>query len=707
IKGKIKHFMWKCYSGILPVSCNLKSKGIQLDEICKTCGEAPETIEHLFFHCSKSMQIWTLAPVTWEGLQEDTQNFRGWWNKLCTMKASRMSDSRIEMTAHILWWIWKDRNWWVFQQLKRSAKEVVLLITLLNFILHLSYLNYSDSIFLSLILRFSLHNTHTHTSRPIVRCRATMDAAKSPPSYSLRSKKEPYLPTLQSDLKSRRASKADPNPLGVKTSGKPTDPSRRLRNRCTVSKKSRRRTWSFGYADPIHLKRLGMWLNLMIRKSYFNILNTNKLKSRKTTWIGIFVKGSRFPVAIPFATSWDNDVVLVKVSPRKHNVLAMFFVEITSAIFVCLFYRQCLPGSLSPKKAAGKIVLCFSGNGSRAGKGAEVKRARGAGLILADSETYGSLFLAEAHLLPATSVTYKDALKIYEYIQSTKNPTARIVPAKTRIPAKPAPFMTAFTSRGPNPIFPYILKPDITAPGLNILAAWSEVSGPTYFVDDHRFVKYNILSGTSMSTPHVAGALALLKAIHPDWSSAALRSALMTTADLIDNEGNPITDAYGKPADPFQYGSGHFNPTKAADPGLIYNASYTDYLLFLCSIGVHNLSFTKCPKNPPHPFNLNYPSLAIPNLNGTVTVVRTVTNVGCRGPGVYIASIQPPPGIFVKIRPSILNFSRAGEKKSFTITIKTEGGFTGTIEKGEYSFGWYKWSGDIHVVQSPMAVSIL
>ncbi|CAA0832396.1 subtilase family protein, partial [Striga hermonthica] len=119
---------------------------------------------------------------------------------------------------------------------------------------------------------------------------------------------------------------------------------------------------------------------------------------------------------------------------------------------------QCLPGSLSPKKTEGKIVLCFSGNGSRAGKGAEVKRARGAGFILADSETYGSLFLAEAYLLPATSVTYKDALKIYGYIQSTKNPTASIVPAKTEFPAKPAPFMAAFTSRGPNPILSYILK---------------------------------------------------------------------------------------------------------------------------------------------------------------------------------------------------------------------------------------------------------
>ncbi|KAE9461960.1 hypothetical protein C3L33_06123, partial [Rhododendron williamsianum] len=74
------------------------------------------------------------------------------------------------------------------------------------------------------------------------------------------------------------------------------------------------------------------------------------------------------------------------------------------------------------------------------------------------------------------------------------------------------------------------LIPDITAPGLNILAAWSEASSPTKLPEDDRVVKYNIESGTSMSCPHVAAAAALIKAVHPDWSSAAIRSALMTTA---------------------------------------------------------------------------------------------------------------------------------------------------------------------------------
>lgn len=77
-------------------------------------------------------------------------------------------------------------------------------------------------------------------------------------------------------------------------------------------------------------------------------------------------------------------------------------------------------------------------------------------------------------------------------------------------------------------------QPDITGPGANILAAWSEESSPTRSEMDPRRVKYNIFSGTSMSCPHVAAAVALLKAIHPDWSSAAIRSALMTTGTVND-----------------------------------------------------------------------------------------------------------------------------------------------------------------------------
>ncbi|KAL6567334.1 hypothetical protein OROGR_001002 [Orobanche gracilis] len=367
---------------------------------------------------------------------------------------------------------------------------------------------------------------------------------------------------------------------------------------------------------------------------------------------------------------------------------------------------QCLPGSLSPSKTQGKIILCFRGNGTRVGKGMEVKRAGGIGFILGNSEASGNEISVDAHLLPATAVSYKNAVKNYKYIKSTRKPKAYIVPAKTVVDVKPAPYMAAFSSRGPSTISPDILKPDITAPGINILAAWSEASSPTKLAEDNRVVKYNILSGTSMSCPHIGAASALLKAMHPDWSSAAIRSALITSAGLRNNKGNPITDASGSPADPLQFGSGHFRPTKAADAGLVYDASYTDYLLFLCSSGVKNLSSSfKCPKKASSPRNLNYPSLAIPKLTGTVTVVRTVTNMG-GSKSVYFVSAKPPPGISIKIWPPILHFNRAYQQRSFTITVEVKSEFTGNIEKDKYLFGWYTWSDGIHIVRSPMAVSV-
>lgn len=246
------------------------------------------------------------------------------------------------------------------------------------------------------------------------------------------------------------------------------------------------------------------------------------------------------------------------------------------------------------------------------------------------------------------------------------------------------------------------LQPDITAPGLNILAAWSEASSPTGLFSDNRVVKYNVLSGTSMSCPHVAAAAALLKAAHPDWSSAAIRSALMTTSTQTNNVGTPITDAIENPATPFHYGSGHFQPAKAMDPGLVYDSNYTDYLLFLCNYNntVKNVdpSFT-CPTKFTSPSNLNYPTVTASFIKGEVLVYRTVTNVGAEG-SVYNLSIETPVGYSVKISPTTLNFVRSGERKTFTITIKPEN----RVTEDDYAFGSYTWSDGIHSVRSPIVV---
>ncbi|KAL8468349.1 hypothetical protein ACS0TY_031538 [Phlomoides rotata] len=357
----------------------------------------------------------------------------------------------------------------------------------------------------------------------------------------------------------------------------------------------------------------------------------------------------------------------------------------------------CRSGTLSPSLVRGKAVFCWSGDISPA---LEVQRAGGVAAVIGNSYP-GIGVMARPYLIPATIVLSNESMNIFNYTVTAEAPTATLIPTKTLIGTKPAPFMVPFTSRGPNFIQPNILKPDITAPGLNILAAWSEAASPLNVPSDRRVAKYNIISGTSMSCPHVAAVAALLKAIHPDWSSAAIRSALMTTASITNNQGNPITNAAGTPANPFQYGAGHIQPSKASDPGLVYDASYTDYLLFLCSStgNVLDPSFN-CPTPVPSPSNLNYPSLAIANLKGSSTVMRTVTNVGAANSS-YSVTINPPGGYSVQISPARLDFRAAGEKQSFNVTIQVGS----SAIRNAYAFGSFSWSDGTHLVRSTIQVS--
>ncbi|GJM93255.1 hypothetical protein PR202_ga09800 [Eleusine coracana subsp. coracana] len=371
--------------------------------------------------------------------------------------------------------------------------------------------------------------------------------------------------------------------------------------------------------------------------------------------------------------------------------------------------NQCLPNSLSPEKVRGKIVVCLRGSGLRVEKGLEVKRAGGAGIVLGNPPASGSEVPVDAHVLPGTAVSAADAVTILKYMNSSSTPTAILDRSRTVVDVRPSPVMAQFSSRGPNVLEPNILKetreqPDVTAPGLNILAAWSEASSPTKLDGDHRVVKYNIMSGTSMSCPHVSATAVLLKAAHPDWSSAAIRSAIMTTATVNNAEGGPLLNGDGSVAGPMDYGSGHIRPNHALDPGLVYDASYNDYLLFACATaGAPQLDTSlPCPARPPPPYQLNHPSVAVPHglVNGSspVAVRRTVTNVGAGGARYTVAVVEPP-GVSVKVAPRRLSFARTGEMKSFQVKIQAK-----ESSNGSFSAGSYTWSDGVHVVRSPIVV---
>jgi hypothetical protein len=265
--------------------------------------------------------------------------------------------------------------------------------------------------------------------------------------------------------------------------------------------------------------------------------------------------------------------------------------------------------------------------------------------------------------------------------------------------------MAAFSSKGPNTITPEILKPDITAPGVSVIAAYTEAQGPTNQEFDHRRVQFNSVSGTSMSCPHVSGIVGLLKTLYPDWSPAAIKSAIMTTAVVKDNSGGPIQNASNFRATPFNYGAGHVRPSKAMDPGLVYDLGLKDYLNFLCALGYNKAQIAYFSEEPyachkhMNLTNLNYPSITVPKLSGSITVTRRLKNVGT--PGTYSARIQNPAGISVSVEPNSLKFKRIGEEKSFNVTIKAN---KSKAANKEYVFGKLIWSDGKHYVRSPIVV---
>ncbi|CAA3011690.1 subtilisin-like protease [Olea europaea subsp. europaea] len=368
--------------------------------------------------------------------------------------------------------------------------------------------------------------------------------------------------------------------------------------------------------------------------------------------------------------------------------------------------QYCLPESLNKTNIRGKIVVCEVGGGiKRILKGQAVKDAGGIAMILVNNEQYGNTKFAEAHVVPAAHISYADGLKVKIYINSTLNPVAKILLKGTLIGDDRAPVVAAFSSRGPNFESPGIPKPDILGPGVNILAAWPVSVEKT----THTKSTFNMISGTSMSCPHLSGVAALLKSSHPNWSPAAIKSAIMTTADVVNIARKPIEDENFLPANVFATGSGHVNPSRANDPGLVYDIQPEDYVPYLCGLNYTNRQVgiiiqrrVNCLAESSIPdAQLNYPAFAITftTLSNSQTYSRTVTNVG-ESKSYYNVEIVHPLGVDVRVEPTTLNFSKLNQKLMYRVTFKplASAGNNTVVE------GFLKWNSDRHSVRSPIAV---
>ncbi|CAI0379178.1 unnamed protein product [Linum tenue] len=372
----------------------------------------------------------------------------------------------------------------------------------------------------------------------------------------------------------------------------------------------------------------------------------------------------------------------------------------------------CEKGSLKNIDVKGKIVICQASFPEwRIFQGQEVKDNGGAGMILINGVEDGDTIIPDAHVLPASCLGYKDGLLVKGYLNSTSSPTAAISFQGTLIgKSKIAPQVASFSSRGPSLLSPGILKPDIIGPGVNILAAWAESV-------DNATNSFNVVSGTSMACPHLSGVAALIKSAHPNWSPAAIKSAILTTAYTGDLGGSPISNEQNVPATVFDMGSGHVDPSKALNPGLVYDIEPDDYIPYLCGLGYSDKQVrtivqrkVNCSSSIPEA-QLNYPTFSIslaPGDNQTYT--RTVTNVG-RANSRYMSVVVTWKGIIgVEVTPNEIEFKEVGEKASYSVTftrlrnVATSNSSTTSFRQGSVVWSGHDDDGGKYVVTSTFAV---
>ncbi|MCK0114180.1 S8 family serine peptidase [Ornithinimicrobium sp. F0845] len=210
-----------------------------------------------------------------------------------------------------------------------------------------------------------------------------------------------------------------------------------------------------------------------------------------------------------------------------------------------------------------------------------------------------------------------------------------------------------FSSRGPSDFD--LLAPTFAAPGRNILAATMASDGQT--------ARYEFMQGTSMSSPHGAGAGALLRALHPDWSPAEIRSALASTAvaeGMLKDDGTT-------PADPYDVGSGLLDLDAAGRVGLVLDESVEDFQ-------------AADPDEGGDPKTLNLPAFVDQNCLGTCSWTREVTSVADVAT-TYSTSVSAPEGVTMTVEPASFTIE-AGATQTITVTADMAG-----LTGGEALFG--------------------
>ncbi|KAL3681071.1 hypothetical protein R1sor_024027 [Riccia sorocarpa] len=405
------------------------------------------------------------------------------------------------------------------------------------------------------------------------------------------------------------------------------------------------------------------------------------------------------------------------------------------------YYSYCEDASpFNRALVAGKILICnfveyYSGGAAAQFQAAlsTAKNLSAVGLIIVREPndvgrdksnsfdpipfTMPASFVMDANASSEILKQYKQKTKKYsdghirEFGAYARLPDSRVASYKVE-----APQVSSFSARGPTyantvtSVVADVLKPDIVAPGSQIWGAWSPRA---IDVNGYSGQEFALLSGTSMATPHVAGIVALLRQIHPDWSVSTIQSAILTSATQYDSKGRrllaqqPSANASQLLGDgtPFDFGYGAINPTAALDPGLVFKTGFQDHINFLCTLPgadantVQDATGGTCrTSRGSRSSDLNLPAITIANLIGTRKVKRYVTSV-TDTQETYTASIRHPGGVKVAVKPAVFTI-QPQTTLSFRLTFKA------VKNVQSFTFGSITWTGSKgHLVYMPLSVS--
>ncbi|KAL2232535.1 subtilisin-like protease SBT1.9 [Sesamum indicum] len=384
-----------------------------------------------------------------------------------------------------------------------------------------------------------------------------------------------------------------------------------------------------------------------------------------------------------------------------------------------LYYNKTLSACSSAEllaEAPSAIIICIQSfdTAEFSDQISYVSQSNALAAIFISEDT--SIIRSTSFPYPGVVITPKEGKRVIRYASNSSEPTASINFQQTILgkEPRPAPAVSESSSRGPARSYPGILKPDIMAPGVLILAAYNPYTSVANIGSNIQLSSdYNLESGTSMACPHISGVAALLKAAHPEWSPAAIRSAMMTTANPIDNTQKPIKDMGHRYdiATPLDMGAGQVDPNRALDPGLIYDVTAQDYVNLVCALNYtreQTQSIIRSTYNCSSPStDLNYPAFVAlyDPLQERTTLTqkfqRTVTNVG-NGAATYKVKVKRPKDSVITVSPEKLVFQKKNEKQRFSLTIRYKSYDEYVINHG--SITWVEENGK-HNVRSPIVVT--